>query len=475
MNVTARLTHEKLRCDEPSRLHLVLSLSAPHVEWEQERPPVCVIPVIDVSGSMQGEKLHQARQSVMKLVDHLAPGDRCGVVAFATEVAVVSPPVEMTQPNKDALKAAVAGLEATSSTNLAGGMLQGLALANGPRLPEGMLVRVILFTDGCANQGVATKSAQLLPLLEQALGRATLSAFGYGADADQELLRDLSTRGKGNYASVTGPDDAMTAFARELGGLLSTCAQAIELRVHPVGRHRVAGVVSDVDAEPDGLGAVVKVPDLLSDETRHLVLLVEVAPEGGPTAGPVAAFEVEGGYTALAGGQGMVHATFRAEADVHWVARGEEQVRPTPELDAVVVQAELGRAQIEAEELARRGLHQEAGGRYAVLYQSALERGHEAVAAAASELAGTVADAVRFRGSAGYRSSMRKGLGRDAAVSYDERAAGSLGRMGRGGSTAAQQRMAESFGKSRPDAAGDGKPNRAGDAGGGVRRKRSRW
>ena len=52
MKTTARLPFEKIRFDLPFRTHLAVTLEAPHVEWEKTRPPVCVIPVIDVSGSM---------------------------------------------------------------------------------------------------------------------------------------------------------------------------------------------------------------------------------------------------------------------------------------------------------------------------------------------------------------------------------------------------------------------------------------
>ena len=84
MKTTAQLTYEKVRFDEAKDVHLVVSLAAPHLDAAAPRPPVCVIPVLDVSGSMAGEKLHFAKQSVMKLVDHLAPGDFCGVVVFST-------------------------------------------------------------------------------------------------------------------------------------------------------------------------------------------------------------------------------------------------------------------------------------------------------------------------------------------------------------------------------------------------------
>lgn len=457
MKTTARLPFEKIRFDHPLRTHLVVTLEAPHVEWESRRPPVCVIPVIDVSGSMAGPKLDRARKSVQKLVDHLAPGDFCGVVTFTDHVEVVSPPVQMSQGRKDALKAAVERLTDQGSTNLAGGMLEGLRLANGAQLPDGMLVRVILFTDGQANVGIATQGTELLTLLEKNLGRATLSTFGYGTDADQELLRDLSTRGKGNYAFVAGPDDAMTAFARELGGLLSTYAQDIQLVIRPLGCNLVTGVVSDVDSEPTGPGVTIRIPDILADETRHVVVSVELAAVASPS-GEVPALEVEGSYTVVGQESQVVRETFALQAGAQRVVAGAEQPRPDHALDVVIAQAELVRAQIEAEELARRGQHDQAHQRVFVLFQQFSDRGHPAVASAAREVARSMQDPDAFQGSTAYRSSMRKGMSRRNLVANEGAADATLKSMGLAQPTEAQESMDRRFKSGEPKTPAPPKP-----------------
>ncbi len=445
MKTIARLPFSKVRFDLPFRTHLAVTLEAPHVEWETARPPVCVVPVIDVSGSMDGEKLEKARRSVQKLIDQLAPGDRCGVVTFSSEVSVVAPPQPMTAVRKAALRTAVEQLRSQDQTDLAGGMLAGLRLANEARLPEGMLVRVILFTDGRANAGIATSSEALLPLLEEHLGRATLSAFGYGRDADQELLGDLATHGKGNYAFVAGPDDAMTAFARELGGLLSTYARDIVLRVRPLSGSRIAAVLSDVDADPRGTGVEVRIPDILADETRSVVLSVELPATEAPTGGPGSAFEVEATWNELAGGAQVVARREVLQAMVDRVLPGSEQVHPDRDVDVIVAQAELVRAQIEAEELARRGEHDRARQRVLAVSRSALDRGLHAEARAARELADTMTDRAAFVASAPFRSSMRKGVNRSSSVMMDADAERTLQDMGLSRKTRAQEAMDDRF------------------------------
>jgi Ca-activated chloride channel homolog len=354
MKTNAQLTFEKLRFDQPGELHLLLSLEAPDLDWQARRPPLCVLPVIDVSGSMQGDKLHFAKEAVCKLIDHLAPGDFFGIVAFSTEVFTVAAPTEITQARKRELKKAVGALVPDSSTNFAGGLLEGLGHANSLRIPDGLVRRVIMFTDGLANHGVATRTADIVGLLEKNLGGATVSAFGFGADADQELLRDVSTAGKGNYAFVKSPEDALTAFARELGGLLSTYARDLELTLRPGPGVKLLDVLSDVDSKVDGEAVRIRIPDLLSEELRQVVVALRIDARGQP--GVARVVEVEGTYQAVRPESGKLEGrTFSHAPEVRLVAPGEEQQQPHREVDEAVAMAQLIRAQIAAEERASLG------------------------------------------------------------------------------------------------------------------------
>jgi Ca-activated chloride channel family protein len=476
MKTTVELTYEKVRFDEAKDVHLVVSIAAPHQDATAPRPPVCVIPVLDVSGSMAGEKLHFAKQSVMKLVDHLAPGDFCGVVVFSTAVETLAPPAEMTQARKDELKGLVGRLDSRDQTNLGGGMLAGLDHAKVARLPEGMLVRVILFTDGLANQGPAKTHEELMQLLEASLGRATLSAFGYGDDADQELLRDLSTKGKGNYAYVQSPEDALTAFARELGGLLSTYAQNIEIEVRPRTGFVLTDVVSDVDATEERGTVRIRIPDLLADEVRNVVLEGKLAPRPAPGAGLEAVADVAVKYETFAAGR-PVRGGETLQANVRFVTAAEAQERPTPAVDAIVAVAQLVRAQIDAEEAARRGQYAEARDVMVLFQRAVASRGHSSVAVAAEKIADRVSDPDAYDRSRAYRSSMRKGGTRGGVVTlYQSEAVADLRSMGQARPTEAQERMAESF---RSASEGKGKSrSRASRTGGGPglsRRRSKRW
>jgi len=444
MKATAQLTFEKIRFDQSTNAHLVVRLAAPPAQEAAARPPVCVIPVLDVSGSMEGEKLHHARESILKLVDHLSPGDFCGVVVFSSQVHTISAPTAMGPVEKGALKAAVGRVQAEGNTNMGGGLLSGLDHARVTKLPVGMPVRVILFTDGLANAGPAKTGEELKALLTANLGEATVSAFGYGEDADQELLQELSNLGKGNYAYVHSPEDALTAFARELGGLLSTHAQRIEVHLTASPGVELTEVVTDVDATGDQKDVVLRVPELLAEEVRDLVLGVRLGPRPVALDAPVAVADVDVGFERLESGH-LVRETASCKAVVRFVEPGAAQLTPDPELDRAVAIAQLVRVQIEAEEAARRGQFAQAAG-VVRLFQSALvTRGHHQVAAAAGRLAATVHDEGAFQGSRAYRSSLRKGSTRNVGSKYDAQADADLRAMGKGQSTEAQLRMERSF------------------------------
>ena len=150
-------------------------------------------------------------------------------------------------------------------------------------------------------------------------------------------------------------------------------------------------------------------------------------------------------WKSLAGGAHMVAERQVVHAMVERVVAGSEQVHPDRAVDVIVAQAELVRAQIEAEELARQGRHDEAHERVVALYQSAVSRGHVAEARAAHEVAESMKDRAAFQGSTAFRSSMRKGMGRSSSVMMDADAERALSGMGLSKKTKAQNDMDDLF------------------------------
>ncbi len=352
MKIETRFTHDKVRFDQENDVHLVVSFKAPKLAQESKRAPVALIPIIDVSGSMKGEKLDYAKKTLLRLVDHLQPGDYCGLGAFSTEIYQIQKPIEMTQAAKDALKTKIGELVDQSSTNFSGGVELGINWSKNADLREDMLVRVIVLTDGNANHGI-TKREDLLQLV-RTRGRATVSFFGYGTDADQELLADLAKAGDGNYAFIRNPDGALTAFGKELGGLLSTYAQNIVVDCAPHNGHKISEVVSDVDVDEKDQKVIIKLGDILAEEERHVVFAMKLSAQTQALPRDMNVLDIRVSYDVLDGAK-RDHRQEEMKARLRFVKSGEEQVTPTFEVDKIVGLAQLVKAQIAAEERAKRG------------------------------------------------------------------------------------------------------------------------
>ena len=86
---------------------LEVAITAPRDSSDQSVRPLDVALVLDRSGSMQGEKLHYAKQAAAHLVDMLSEKDRAAVVMYDSEIDVVSPSLQMTKANREQAKAAI--------------------------------------------------------------------------------------------------------------------------------------------------------------------------------------------------------------------------------------------------------------------------------------------------------------------------------------------------------------------------------
>jgi Ca-activated chloride channel family protein len=417
MKTEAKFTFEKVRHDQENELHLVVSVKAPKTDWEKDRAPICVVPVIDVSSSMAGAPLDYAKKSAIKMVEHLSDKDFAGLVAFDSVVELISSPVRMTQENKDMLRSRIGDLYSRGCTNFEGGMSLGLSEVNKADLPSGVIKRIIMLTDGQANQGAATDYQGLSAILTKNCGDVTVSCFGYGEGADQELLASLAKDGKGNYAFIQNPDDALSAFAKELGGLLSTYAQNLEVVVEANNGHEIQSVLSDVDADGDDKKVTVKLPEILSEEAIHIVSKVKLSKQSKALPRAMTAFKVKVSYDLLDKDGGRETKTEDLVAKIKFVKAGKEDSKPDADLDKIVANAEIVRAQNESERLAKAGDFRGAQLHLQSVSGSLQGRGLDKYARYATSLSDKMMSGPAFAASASYRTSAKMAMTRAKGTS----------------------------------------------------------
>lgn len=363
MEILARFTHDHVDHTQDSSIHLVVSLKAPTLDWMQKRPKLCVLPVVDLSGSMEGEKLRYAKQSLLKLIDQLADGDFAGLIAFESRTHVLVKPQQVTSDLKNRLKNAINKLHIMGGTNFADGMLQSVKAVQQLDLPDTFLKRVIMFTDGQPTEGITNLPA-ILKMLDSNRGSVTVSAFGYGnigggtyGGVDQDFLLSFAELGKGNYAYVKNPDDALGAFGKELGGLLSTYATDLEVEVEPVNGHQVTKVVSNIEHTEDKVTGEIEIPfpEILSEETRHMVFQTKLLKQAKVFPRETTAFNVKLTYSVLTESGTKETRTVEEKARVRFVKPADAQKAPNAEVDEIASLHQVIRAQLEAEAEAKKG------------------------------------------------------------------------------------------------------------------------
>jgi Ca-activated chloride channel family protein len=155
-----------------------------------------VVLVLDTSGSMEGEKLAQARTAADYVLDNLGPGDRFNIVSFSTATRLFAGgPVGVTR--KADGHTFIRRLTAQGSTDINRALLEAISGAD-PRRPT----VVIFLTDGLPTTGETDPDRIVANMAAAAPKSVRLFAFGVGDDVDTTLLDELSSGQRGTSAYV---------------------------------------------------------------------------------------------------------------------------------------------------------------------------------------------------------------------------------------------------------------------------------
>jgi len=273
LSLSARLVSDKVVAGEQD---LVVTIRAPQGHVEQ-RPPLSLAVVIDRSGSMSGEPLANARAAAHKLVDSLEDEDAFTIVAYSSMDEVVSGMARATPQAKALAHEQIDKIWAHGNTCISCGIDRGASeLARTPI--AGGLSRMVLISDGQANEGIYNRDDLAQLAASTAARGVSISAVGVGLDFDETTMMRLARVGHGNYYFVENTSTLGDMFAQELGGLTQTVAADLRLTIHEqMGTH-----VIDAYGYPlvrEGGELVVPVADLRAGEVRKVVLRVAVASE----------------------------------------------------------------------------------------------------------------------------------------------------------------------------------------------------
>lgn len=236
------------------------------------RAPLQLALVIDRSGSMSGQPLHEAKRCARMVVDGLGAEDRVAVLAYDDNVRRLTGLVNTS--DKTTLHEAIARIHEGGCTNLHGGWLAG-AEELAPHTQPNVLSRVILLSDGHANVGLTDTGAIASQCAELAAAGVTTSTYGLGHHFNEDLMTGMADAGRGNAYYGQTADDLADPFREELALLDAMCARQVELALEaPAGV--TVEVLNHYAKTPQGRW---RLPDLAYGGEAWALLRLSVDPE----------------------------------------------------------------------------------------------------------------------------------------------------------------------------------------------------
>lgn len=176
--------------------------------------PKHVILVLDISGSMYGEKILQTKDAVVAIMDDLTPQDSFNILTFNDNVEHWASEDEklkegehvMVYPGQDEVKSEalrhVLSLEANGGTNIHDSLIAAIDLAVSARASEAVSSKtqpiIIFLTDGEPTSGLVDPDIIKAKVFEANQGlQAPIYGLAFGVGADFSLIKAISLANQG--------------------------------------------------------------------------------------------------------------------------------------------------------------------------------------------------------------------------------------------------------------------------------------
>jgi Ca-activated chloride channel family protein len=218
--------------------------------------PTQTVFVIDVSGSMAGPSLEQAKAALTVALDGLQPEDTFTLIKFdSANEAYAERFLPASTDEIDAAKGWVSRLSAGSGTEILPALIRALDLSEGG--DARVLRRVILITDGAVEN-----EDEVVSQVAEHLGGTRLHIVGIGPAPNRWLMKELARSGRGTFESI--------------GAIAEVRAKTVELLARTA-----RAAMTDVALEWDGAPPLDVSPDPVPDlyAGQPLVVTARFDPE----------------------------------------------------------------------------------------------------------------------------------------------------------------------------------------------------
>ncbi len=172
--------------------YAMLTLLPPELGHLQEKVQARdIIFVIDISGSMAGTSIEQAKASLITAVDSLSSIDQFNIIWFNNETDHIFPKaVAASTQYKNIAKRFIENIQANGGTE----MLPAMKLALSDDADPSRLRQVIFITDGNISN-----EAELFDIIDKQLGNSRLFTIGIGSAPNSYFMSKAAAKGRGTF------------------------------------------------------------------------------------------------------------------------------------------------------------------------------------------------------------------------------------------------------------------------------------
>jgi len=233
--------------------------------------------VLDRSGSMGGEKMDQAREAALQVIEGIEDGEAFRIIVYSDSVEVFSSKALIKSPETmEAAKKYLKSIRPVGGTNISDALIEAL----GPEPPDDMLPIVLFLTDGIPTLGV-TSEREIGKIAERVnMHNRRVFTFGVGTDVNAPLLDNIAEKSRAMSTYVLPGEDVEVKVGGVFKRLYGPVLASPELRVIDGKGEEQAGRVQDLLPN--------KLPDIFEDD--QLVILGRYV-GGGPLR-----FEISGDH-----------------------------------------------------------------------------------------------------------------------------------------------------------------------------------
>jgi Ca-activated chloride channel family protein len=236
---------------------------------ESGRPPLAFCAVLDVSGSMAGDKMYHAKEAVRQALNHLRDKDVFSLVSFSNEAKTIYDPQPLDAKIRKMVKSALEEITPGGMTALDVGLALGIEkLAS--RKQETSLA--LLLSDGQANVGETDLEKVGLRAYAARLQELIVSTLGVGNEYNEALLAEIASQGGGRFYHIQTAAQITAFLTGELGEVASLAARATTLEIDLPPGATLVPLSTAYPAAQSGGKASVTIGDIPSDTELEIPL-----------------------------------------------------------------------------------------------------------------------------------------------------------------------------------------------------------